>query len=410
LNFNFLKGDLRVSSKRFAAATLLTSGTLAWFFLIQFNVGDIFISSSQNPFSAYYVQVILFYGFGAISAIAGSLVSRKVDNRKFLLLWIVLGILSTALMSIFRDTILALFSSVLLGVSLGLGLPSSMAFIADSTTVEERGRVSGTTILGTFLLAFLAMAITRVLDLEITTSILVFALIRSTSLIALVLDKCERLDKIESEFGLRRPDYKDFVFYVLPWVMFILVGIFAWNLMAPQSPELASAISTGTILRFACIAIFGFASGFAADFFGRRYTIMTGLIILGVSFVILGFAISAQSIIIYLTTSGIAWGIFLSMYLVVPGDLAVSGSREKLYALVTILPLIIMGGLPYIPGFAEFPNYSSSFSQVLSLFLFLSIAPVLRAKETLPESSIRERRLKEHMKKVSKLIEESEKD
>jgi len=99
------------------------------------------------------------------------------------------------------------------------------------------------------------------------------------------------------------------------------------------------------------------------------------------------------------------------VFLAVPGDLSVFGSREKFYGLGYILPIAILFGLSAIPGdsiLVDFP--ASSFSQVLSLILFLSIIPVLRAKETLHESKIQERKMKEYIKRVGELIHESEED
>ena len=390
-------GDSRVSSKRFAAAILLTSGTLAWYFLIQFNIGDIFT----------YDASFLFCVFAAVSAIAGSLISRKVGNRMFILSWIALGVLSTALLTLFpKQSVFMPFLGILLGFSLGLGLPRSMAFIADSTFIEERARVSGITISVTFGLAILVMITSRIFDFGIPTLILVFALVRSTSFLALVLDKFDGKNRGEEESLLPKPEYKDLVFYIIPWLMFIFVSMLAWNLI-PQD-QYTSAVTVGQMFRFICIAVFGFISGFIADRFGRKPSIIIGLIVLGVSFAILGQAMSELSVIIYLTASGVAWGSFFAMYLTVPGDLSISGSREKFFALITVLPILLIGGVSLIPGLADL-GYSSSFSQILSLILFLSIIPVLRAKETLPDIKMRERRLKDHVEKVGKLVSKSKK-
>ena len=394
MNFNFL-GDSRFSSKRFAAAILLTSGTLAWFFLIQFNIGNLFTNAAA----------LLFYVFAAVSAIAASLISGKVDNRIFIFCWIALGVLSTVLLTLFPQRVFMPFLSSLLGLSLGLGLPSTMAFIADCTFIEERARISGITIFGTFGLAIFVMITTRILDFGLSTLILLFALVRSTSFLALVLDKFDEKNMRKEE--VPRPDYKDFVSYIIPWMMFIFVSMLAWNLI-PQD-QYTSAVTVGQMFRFICIAVFGFISGFIADRFGRKPSIIIGLIVLGVSFAILGQGMSESNVIVYLTTSGVAWGSFFAMYLVIPGDLSISGSREKFYALITVLPMILLGSVPFIPGLADFTRYSSSFSQILSLILFLSIIPVLRAKETLPDIKMRERRLKDHVEKVGKLVSKSKK-
>jgi len=405
LNLGFL-GDSRVSSKRHTAAALLTSGTLAWFFLVQYNVGDLFASHSSNIF-LLYVNPVFFYGFAVISAIVGTFICRKVNNRVFLFFWIALGVLSTALLPQFRLTEYMPFLSVLLGLSLGLGLPSSMAFIADRTVVEERARVSGTTIAVTFGTVIIAVVIARILNFDLNISILLYALVRSISLLALALDKFDR-EEIIKESLRPQSDYKHLVYYIIPWLMFILVGMLAWNLIPLE--QYGSAVGIGQAIRFVCIAIFGLVSGFFADRFGRKPAIIIGLIVLGVSFAFLGFTMTDLSVIIYLTASGVAWGFFFAIYLAIPGDLSTPGSRERFYALINVLPLVLLGSVTFIPGLAEFTAYSSSFSQVLSLVLFLSIIPVLRTGETLPEAKIRERRLKEHVKKVGELVSESEKN
>ncbi len=50
--------------------------------------------------------------------------------------------------------------------------------------------------------------------------------------------------------------------------------------------------SLGTVFRYVFIAIFGFVWGVVADRVGRKQPIIIGLIILGVSFALLGFAMS----------------------------------------------------------------------------------------------------------------------
>ena len=48
------------------------------------------------------------------------------------------------------------------------------------------------------------------------------------------------------------------------------------------------------------------------------------------------------------------------------------------------------------------------FSTFLSILLFISVIPILYAKETLSESKIKMARLQDHMKKVQKVIKETE--
>jgi MFS family permease len=408
MKLGFLTKDLAISSKRFLAVTFLISGTLAWFFLLNAYLGDILTSITQDSFLVAFGQ-FLFYAFGVISAIAGSLICRKINRRKMLSLWIAFGAISTVLLSIFQGTIFSLISSILLGLSLGLGLPSSMAFLAESTVVAERGRVAGITILGTFVMAFLAGAVITFLGSGIVTAIILCTIVRSTSVLALVFDKCDRKEEKE-HFWLSKPNYKELIFYLLPWIMFIVAAGFASNMIDVPGTEYLSAISTGQVLRYATIALFSIVWGVTADRIGRKQPIIIGLIILGSSFALLGFAMVPLSVLIYLAMSGIAWGSFFTIYLIIPGDLSIPSSREKFYALGTISPFIIFMGLSISPISSIFTIISvSAFSQILSLLLFLSIAPVSRAKETLLEFQKYERKMKEHVNKVSKIIQESEK-
>ena len=360
MNLKFLTKDLKVSRRKFAAATILTSGTLAWFFLLNLYLSDIFKSIAPNePTWGYFnVGQILYYGFAIFWAVIGSFIGKGINRRGLLISWILLGALSTIFLALFQGPIFVVISSFLLGISLGFGLPISMAFVADSTVIEERARVSGIIIVGTFVLAFITLAVIRTLSLGVLGTLVLFAVVRLTSLLALVIDNCDGKEEKNVE-GSRLPKvaYREFVFYLFPWVMFIIAAGLAGNLV-PEAIRQSPEFYLGTTLRYACIAISGLVAGIAADRFGRKPPIITGLIMLGVSFALLGFNMSPTSVLIYLLVSGMAWGLFFVIFLAVPGDLSVSGARQKAYALGYILPLAIYFGLSTVPGegfFSGFP-------------------------------------------------------
>jgi MFS family permease len=408
LNLGFLTQNLTISSRNFAAATLLSSGTLAWFFILNSNIINILSSFVPDVFWVYIGQV-LFYGFGVFSAIVGSLISGKVSRHKFLLSWITLGIISTVSLALFQGILFCIVATTLLGLSLGLGLPSSLAFLADCTTVEERGRTSGITILGTFIMAFLSMMIASILHSEILAIIMLCTAVRSTSLLALILQKCDRKQDKEQHLS-SKPDYKELSYYLIPWVMFIIAGSLASMFWIPETETFQSAIATGNVIRYALIALFGLVWGITADRFGRKKPIIIGLVVYGISFALLGFGgMSPTGVLFYTAMSGISWGAFFTIYLVIPGDFSISGSRERVYALGTISPFIIFFSMSILET-TQPPIFSSSaFSQILSIILFISIIPVLLAKETLLESKRRERRMKEHVERVGRVVQESKK-
>jgi MFS family permease len=408
LNLGFLTEDLKISRRKFAAATLLNLGTLAWFFLLVIYMPDIFaVITLNDPFWGQYIGPILFIGFTIFWSVTASFIGERISRRRLLVFSIFLGTFSTILMTLLQGTIFAAVLGSLAGMSLGLGLPGGVALVADYTVVEERARVSGIVILGTFIVAFATIAVSRILNFGILSTVLLFAVVRSTSFLALVIDKCDRpVPIVKEKPHLPSTVYREFFFYLFPWVMFSIASSLAWNII-PQK-DYPTEIIIGNMLRYVFIAVFGLVSGVMADRFGRKWPIVIGLVALGVGFNLLGFNFTGTSVIIYLAISGVTWGSFFVVFLAVPGDLSVLGSREKFYALGYILPLAIMFSFSAIPSPDLSPFLSaSSFAQILSIFLYISIVPVLRAKETLIESKIQERKMKEYAERVGKIVQES---
>jgi len=145
LNLGFLTKDFRISSRKFAAVTVLNSGTLAWFFLL-------ILYLPRMPFGGDYISQLLFVCSAIFWSVLGSFFLMRFSRRKLLISSIFLGTISTILIAFVQGTIFEVVC-LFLGTSLGLGLPSSMAIVADYTAVEERGRVSGIIVLGTFIIA-----------------------------------------------------------------------------------------------------------------------------------------------------------------------------------------------------------------------------------------------------------------
>jgi MFS family permease len=202
---------------------------------------------------------------------------------------------------------------------------------------------------------------------------------------------------------------RDFILYLFPYIMFNIAAGLTIFIYANPSSGYADAIAVGNSLHYLGTGIFAFVAGFVADRFGRKQPIIFGMVILGVSFALLGFESSPLSIIVSLAVSGIAWGFLIVTYLTVPGDLGFSGSKEKFYAVEIIITLIVGLGFTAISEFGGVRSQPNLLSGALSIILFLSILPVLRAKEILSEKKLYERRMREHVDKVGKLVQESKK-
>lgn len=408
MKFGFLTEGIEIPSKKFVAVVLLYSSTFSWFFFFYGHYGDVFSSLGLGEVagSMVFLGEALFLSFVVFFAIIGSLFSEKYSRRKILWSWITLGVLATALLWFSQGIVLSLLSSALLGISFGFGFPVVQAFLSDCTVIEERARVSGTVILTTFLMVFIAEAVASLIGV-----ILLSLILRVIGFFALALDPCDRKEGKEASWRSILA-YKDFVFYLLPWVMFnVANGLvsFVWPVI-PTTPDWEGASTIGILLHYVGTGIFAFIAGVVADRVGRKQPIIVGLVLLGVSYGLLGLAPSPESWLFYLTFSGFAWGSIMVVYFAVPGDLAFPGAQERFYALGGALPFILYMSFS---GMAELIGTSpplSVLSPMLSIILFLSVIPVLRAKETLPEAGIRERKLKEHVRKVRELIEESKKD
>jgi MFS family permease len=403
-------GKAGFSPRQLLAITIITSGTLAWLFVIDYYFESLFQSSVNSQFWLA-IGKTMFYGFGAFSAIVGVFLSSKVSRRKLLGLWTILGVITTGAIVAVQGLLFVLILSALLGISLGLGFPCSMALLADSTKAGQRGRASGLLMLETFMMVFLVILADTLIGLGLIEIVLVCITLRLTGFMGLSLDRCEKQrGKEKSWFSVLTQ--RDFAFYMFPWMMFnVASGLtgFVW-LGLRASSDFDVAFQIGNTLQFAGTAIVCMISGFIADRFGRKPPIYIGVILFSVSYAILGIATNETSVIIHLTTLGIAWGFLMVVYLTIPGDLANVHAQEKYYALATVLPLVVYSGLNALPKALGIPAPANILSPILSVILFLSLVPVLYASETLPDTEIRKRKLREHVEKVGKLVAESKKN
>ena len=83
-----------------------------------------------------------------ISAIAGTFISKKVEYKQIIIFWVILSALSSLAIVLVNPSDIGQISLIglLLGVSLGFGMPACVGRYADSLPVEKRGRISGFTL------------------------------------------------------------------------------------------------------------------------------------------------------------------------------------------------------------------------------------------------------------------------
>jgi MFS family permease len=369
---------------------------------------EIFLTVT-NDLSWVYVGKALYMSLAALFAVIGSSISESVDRRKILWSWITIGVLTTASLLMFQGKFFAFIASILMGVSVGLGFPSCLAYFAENTSIQERARVAGSVLLETFAMVVIGVVAYTILGVGLFGLVIICVALRSTSYIALFLDTC-RIEQEKRRSWFSVVSHRDLLFYLVPWLMFNIASGSIWIVWSGLPVDYIGAYNIGTTFHYLGAGIFGLLGGFVADRFGRKLPVIVGMMMLGVSFALLGIAPSSISVLIYLSLSGIAWGFLIVVYAAIPGDLAFNGTEEKFYAVGTVLPFVIYFALGSIADFFNLiapPEIFSSLALGLCLIIFMSIIPVVYAKETLPEKKIRERKIKEHIEKVSELIRES---
>jgi MFS family permease len=294
--------------------------------------------------------------------------------------------------------------SLFLGVSAGAGLPSSLAYFADTTVVENRGRSGGIvwcavgfSILGLSLLTNM---------LEPFQATIALAIWRAAGLIVFhVLSRMRNALKPPTSV----PSYKfilnrrDVVFYLLPWIMFCLVNFAEAPILINLFGELQAFLGS---VEFAITGFFAIVGGILADLIGRKRVVITGFVILGIAYAVLSLlGMSKPSWYVYTVCDGIAWGMFASVFfMTLWGDLAEDGQKEKYYVLgglpyllATFLPVLAK---PFVRGIETVTAFS-----LASFFLFLAVLPLMYAPETLPEKKIREMELRSYAERAKKIKE-----
>ena len=400
-----LKGKLlrefRITARYALANIVLISNVFIWYAFAFSILRGLINETALVMWSVHFVAA-------TFSAIVGATITDKIQKRTtFLVFWMAFGIISSIILVFVNSTstldVLAI--SFLFGVSFGLGLPASMGRFADCTNVENRAKLGGLILIVNGLGAFL-LGITAVDD--ITLQALTLAIWRGSGLIIfLIINPSPEIPgKRRSVSFASILSQRSFILYLIPWIMFSLVNYLSvpvqFNILGSDLVELF------IITESALAGVFAIVGGFLSDIVGRKRVAITGFIMLGLGYAILGiYPENLLSWYFYTLVDGVAWGIFYVIFIfTIWGDLSFGASVDKYYAI---------GGLPfYISNFlrltigsyiAEAVSSQSIFS-FTAFFLFLAVIPLMFAPETLPEKKIKERELKKYIEKAKKVREE----
>jgi MFS family permease len=399
-----LTSGLGIARKDFFTLFFLFFNTFTWYYITLVMLERFLNTFPVSDADALLIRAV-YYAAVIGSTIVGA-VAHLTRRLRFLYSWMLLGVVSSLLPAVVSTQ--GLLWSLLLGVSFGLGIPVALAYFADRSALEGRGRISGVIFFLSNLFAPLFFVSFGMVSLEIAFTLL--ALWRATGLVVFFLLKPQENPTSEAPkrasfsaiFGNRA-----FLYYLVPWFMYSLIDQLervVWaNFLGANFPDLNVLLGLGAPIIGAFAALFG---GLLSDWIGRKRVVIYGFVALGLAYAIVGVAPMMRfSWYVYLVGDGVAGGAFLAIFIMTLwGDLSQSGAREKYYVIGN-LPFYIAAFVPlFLDSYVRSVPPSASFS-LASFFLFISVLPLLYATETLPEKKIELRRLRGYVEQAKKLGE-----
>jgi len=400
-------GESGISRKDFAIVFILLFNVFGWYYMTL-----TIIDGALNNLNASYEQKIIvwttYYVTVAGSGIAGAILSNRIKRLKFLYLWIISGaVTSLLLVPVNSPTVTGIsIISTLLGASFGLGMPSCLAYFADCTFIENRGRVSGTILLTTNLCAPLFTMPVNMFNLMVNSILL--AAWRGFGLIIFFLKPEEkRDDKMKKNISFKQV-FNDrlFLFFFIAWFMFCFIDRFEKGFFTIREDLLERSFYRFILMVEAAIgSLFALIGGILCDLIGRKRVVIYGFVALGLAYAIIGIFPTMISWYFYSVIDGVAAGIlWVTFILILWGDLSPVAAREKYYV-VGGIPFFISNVVPLFLGpHVTLLSANAAFSWA-SFFLFIAVLPLLYAPETLPEKKIELRQLRKYVDAAKKVKE-----
>lgn len=354
------------------------------------------------------METLVLFGVFYVGVAGSAVLGAKLFGRRrklSLFVWLVMGIFASLLLNLIDITAYPIMFAVslFLGVSVGIGLPSCLAYFADATGVENRGLLGGIAWAGSGLGIFFIGIVLE--SLSRSSGIFVLAAWRAIGLMVFLLFLRDK-EPQPAEPALSYSSIlhnRTVVLCLLPWVMFCIVNWIEGPLLENLTGDVYSSV---VFVEVAISVVSALVGGFFADLIGRKRLMITGFIFLGVEYAALSLLPEVQALwYLYGVLDGITWGMFsVVFFMVLWGDLAGNARKEEYY---------VIGGLPYllavflselIRPYAELVPITTAFS-LASFFLFLAVLPLMYAPETLPEKKMKDRELKQYIDKAKKTKE-----
>jgi MFS family permease len=406
--------SVRIEKKYMYMIFISVIGFLIWF--TAFPLFGPIMANFLNELRALAIEKgrmfqIFLLTMSVSSFVTGYIIDKTVKRILFIWASTLAASIITFVFLFTRDILMILPLMALLGVLSGVNPTAWGTFFADNTSPEDRGRLMSIPVAFSFPIAYLFL-VTGPIDIGGIrgAGFLIIALILLVTLLTFALKPEEKTDEINKARRSRGAGSKQTIFYALPVFLFYVVGGVLFSIVFPT---IQNNVSTN-VFYFAWSIPFLFGAiigGILLDTRGRKFPMIVGLAITGVSLAILGI-IGIRLGLICVTSLAIGYSIVMVSSFIVWSDLAPIKSRGLYNGIgFGLIAIALMIGLTIVGTIFGSVSASSirSYMFFSSVALFLCIPPLIVAEDALPHEVIEKRQLEDHLRKARERVRKRKK-
>ncbi len=348
------------------------------------------------------IQIFLF-SMLASGSISGLIIDRVL--RREIVIWVITFVASAFTYAyLWVNEFTVLFpASLFLGVVAGLVPVAWGAFFADNTSPEDRGKIMGLSVAASMPIAYIFLAYKPIGD----SLRALFIAIVSIYLLAMLAININFPGNPENKRGRRRGRVEielNFFYYAAPIFLFYAVAGF---LLSLGLPAIQGNVSNGLFtIAWALPFFFGAVlGGILLDGIGRKFPMIVGLAIIGVSLAMLGI-VGTQLSFISIVPLAIGFAIVSTASFIIWADLAPARARAVHYgvgfSLMAIALIVGLMGVGTVLGGVN-PSQINTYLLVCSGTIFLCIPPLLQVEDALPKEIIEQRKMRQYLERAKRI-------
>lgn len=344
----------------------------------------------------------LFLLFMSISSFVSGYIIDKTGKRT-VFFWgaALLGSLMTVLLNWIKDIMLVIPVAAVLGIAAGVSPVALGTFFADYTAPEDRGRIIGLCLSLAIPIAYIFLVTGPIKMGAIHVDLIIIGVLYLLTIGTVVL---KPKDIEISERDARRSrgaGTRQIVLYSAPiFLFYIVLGV----MLSTVFPTIQDNISKELFYTIWAIPTLlgGLYGGVQLDTRGRKFPMIVGLAVTGISLAVLGVLGIKQGYVSILTLS-FGYAIVTIASIIIWSDLAPMKARGIHYGLgfgligaAILIGMMVSGG-----GFGAISaSKIRTYMFYSAVALFLCIPPLIIAEDALPKEIIEKRQLEEHLKRA----------